>query len=116
MTDPVARSPGDGASRIAVTVLDLGLGPAPCPFFGKCDGIVVIDTATGAREFHWNPPRTPESLCDLILASSVDALICGFIGKPAIGRLRAAGIDVRWGSGSRSVDQLVANFRDLPEA
>lgn len=116
MTDPVVRSRGDGASRIAVTVMDLGAGPVPCPFFGKCDGIVVIDTATGAHEFHRNPPRTPDSLCDLILASGVNGLVCGFIAEPVISRLRAAGIDIRWGSGSLAVDELVARFHDLPEA
>jgi predicted Fe-Mo cluster-binding NifX family protein len=104
------------ASRIAVTVMDFGSGPQPCPFFGKCDGIVVLDAASGAWAFLRNPPRTPESLCDLILASGVDGLVCGFISEPAISRLHAAGIDVRWGSGSRSVDELVASFRDLPEA
>lgn len=104
------------ATHIAVTVMDPGSGPVPCAFFGKCDGIVVLDTATGAREFHRNPPRTPQSLCDLILATGVDGLVCGFIGEPEIRRLRAAGIDVRLGSGRCSVDGLVACFRDLPQA
>ncbi len=101
---------------IAVTVMDPGSGPVPCAFFGKCDGIIVLDTATGAREFHRNPPRTPQSLCDLILATGVDGLVCGFIGEPEIRRLRAAGIDVRLGSGRYSVDELVACFGNLPEA
>lgn len=94
----------------------MGSGPAPCPFFGKCDGIVVIDTESGAREFHQNPPRTPATLCDLILASRVEGLVCGFIAAPEVARLRAAGIDVRVGSGSCSVDELAQCFCDLPEA
>lgn len=103
-------------SRIAVTVMDSGSEPVPCPFFGKCDGVVVLDAGTGVREFHRNPPRTPQSLCDLLLATGVDGLICGFISDPEIWRLSAAGIDVRLGSGRYSVEELVACFCDLPEA
>jgi len=114
MADQVSTPPA--ASRIAVTVMDPGSGPAPCPFFGKCDGIVVHDADTGAWEFHRNPPRTPQSLCDLVLATCVNGLVCGFIAEPEIRRLRAVGIDVRLGSGRCSVDELVACFRDLPEA
>lgn len=104
------------ASRTAVAVMDPGSGPVPCAFFGKCDGIVVIDTATGARRFHPNPPRTSQSLCNLILAIGAGRLVCGFIGEPEIRRLRAAGIDVRLGSGGCSVDELATCFCDLPEA
>ncbi len=104
------------ASRIAVTVMEPGSGPVPCPFFGRCDGIMVHDADTGARELHRNPPRTPQSLCDLLLATGVDGLICGFISEAEISRLRAAGIDVRLGSGRYSVEELVACFCDLPEA
>ncbi|MGE0333950.1 MAG: NifB/NifX family molybdenum-iron cluster-binding protein [Gammaproteobacteria bacterium] len=104
------------ASRIAVTVMDVGSGLAPCPFFGKCDGIVVLDSNTGAREFHGNPSRTPKTLCDVILASGADGLVCGFVAEPEILRLRAAGIDVRVGSGRCSVDELATCFCDLPPA
>lgn len=104
------------ASRIAVTVMDFGSGLAPCPFFGKCDGIIVLDADTGVREFHANPPRTPGSLCDLILARHVDGLVCGFVAEPEILRLRAAGIDVRLGSGRCSVEELAECFCRLPHA
>lgn len=114
MADPVSTP--RTALRIAVTVMHPGSGPTPCPFFGKCDGIVVLDTVTGMQEFHRNPPRTPQSLCTLILASDVDGIVCGFIAEPEVRRLRAAGIDVRLGSGTCSVDELVACFCDLPEA
>lgn len=102
--------------RIAVTVMDFGSGPGPCPFFGKCDGIMVVDTETGARWLRTNPPRTPWSLCDLILASGVDGVICGFIAEGEIDRLRTAGIDVRLGSCQCSIETLVARFCDLPQA
>jgi len=52
----------------------------------------------------------------LILATGVDGLVCGFIGEPEIRRLRAAGIDVRLGSGRCSVEELVASFCTLPKA
>lgn len=103
-------------ARVAVTVIDTASGPTPCPFFGKCDGILVVDAGTGVREFRRNPPRTPKSLCDLILASEVNGLICGFIGRPEAQKLRSAGIDVRLGCGRCSVDALVTCFCDLPEA
>lgn len=103
-------------SRIAVTVMDFGSGPAPCPFFGKCDGIVVLDINTGAREFHQNAARTAKTLSDVILVSGADGLVCGFIAEPEILRLRTAGIDVRLGSGSCTVEELATCFCDLPRA
>lgn len=104
------------APRIAVTVMDSGSGPALCPFFGKCDGILLLDADTATKEFLRNPPRTPESLCDLILAAKPDRLVCGFIAEPEKRRLQAAGIDVRLGACTCSTDQLAAGFRDLPQA
>lgn len=115
MNEPIAKSREDGASLIAVTVMDFGAGPAPCPFFGKCDGILVIDSVTGTRELHRNPPRTPTSLCDLVLACNVHGLVCGFITEPELDRLRAAGIDVRNGSCNCRAEELAANFHDLPQ-
>jgi predicted Fe-Mo cluster-binding NifX family protein len=114
MARPMHRS--RPLSRIAVTVMDFGSGPEPCPFFGKCDGIVVLDNVTRQREFHGNPTRTPKALCDVILGSGVEGLICGFIGGPETLRLRAAGIDVRLGSGGCSLDELATCFCDLPPA
>jgi predicted Fe-Mo cluster-binding NifX family protein len=102
--------------RIAVTVMDFGSGPTPCPFFGKCDGIAVVDMETGVRLLQMNPPRTPETLCGLILASDVNGLVCGYIAEAEAERLRTAGIDVRLGSCQCSIDELVACFCDLPEA
>jgi len=104
------------ATRIAVMVLDPGTGPIPCPFFAKCDGIMVRDTDTGVRRFHRNSLRTPQSMCDLILTTGASGLVCGFIGASEIRRLRAAGIDVRLSAGRRSIEELVTCFCDLPEA
>lgn len=101
---------------IAVTVVGSDRAMMLCPFFGKCDGVVIIDAEDGARTFYPNEPRTSATLCDVILGSGADQLICGFIGRAEKHRLRAAGIDVRLGSCTCSVDELAAGFADLPKA
>ena len=39
---------------------------ALCPFFGKCDGLLVIGPNGESRKFHANTQRTAEAMCDLI--------------------------------------------------
>jgi predicted Fe-Mo cluster-binding NifX family protein len=104
------------ASRIAIAVMKSETSHALCPFFGKCDGIWIVDADSGATEFHANPQRTPAALCDLILSARPARLICGFIGDAEKRRLRAAGIDVRLGSCVSTVEDLVASFQDLAAA
>ena len=104
------------ANRIAITVMKSGPRPMPCPFFGKCDGIWIIDEDTGATEFRSNPERTPVALCDLILAARPAWLICGFIGDAEKQRLRVVGIDVRLGSCACTIEELVASFDGLAAA
>ncbi len=108
--------PHPPANRIAITVMKSGPVPMPCPFFGKCDGIWVIDAGTGATEFRPNPERTPVALCDLILAARPARLICGFIGDTEKQRLRAVGIDVRLGPCACTIEELVAAFDSLAAA
>lgn len=108
-------TPAQPAFRTAVTVMNAGSVPVLCPFFGKCEGILLIDSRTNAREFHPNPERTAASLCALIAKESPERLICGFIASPERDKLRAKGIDVRTGSCSCSIDELTACFCDLPE-
>src|SRR3546814_16422585 len=79
------------AIRTAVTVMNSATDPTLCPFFGKCDGIVIIDAASGSKVFHPNVCRTPQSLCDLIAAAEPDRVVCGYIGETEKRRLRAAG-------------------------
>lgn len=103
-------------SRIAITVMDSASGLALCPFFGRCDGILLLVADTETTEFLRNPPRTADSLCELLLTTRPDGLVCGFIGEPEKQKLQAAGIDVRIGSCACPPRQLAATFRDLPHA
>ena len=107
---------GNTDYRTALTIARVGAETVLCPFFGKCDGLLIVDTASGAREFVANGERTPQSLCEIILKARPDRLICGFIHEEEKQRLLAAGIDVRVGSCCDCVQDLVACFCDLPAA
>ncbi len=105
-----------GTQRTAVTVMESDVSLMLCPFFGKCDGLLVIDGASGGKELHRNGLRTADGLCEVVLASRSDRLICGFIAEPEKRRLRVAGVDIRLGACTCSVDELVAQFGGLPKA
>lgn len=109
-------TPAQPTFRTAVTVINAGSVPALCPLFGKCEGILMIDSRTNARQFHPNPDRTATSLCTLILQEAPERLICGFIPSFERDRLRKQGIEVRVGSCSCPIDELIACYSDLPEA
>ncbi|MEQ1945316.1 hypothetical protein ABMA32_23120 [Mesorhizobium sp. VNQ89] len=87
-----------------------------CPFFAKCDGLLLIDPLSPVREFRPNRERTSEAICELILGSGATKLVCGFIGTAERERLAASGIDIRVGSCARSVASLVREFNALPSA
>jgi hypothetical protein len=87
-----------------------------CPFFGKCDGVLLIDAADDSRDFYPGDRAGAKSMCDLILEIKPAQCICGFIDEPEKEKLRAAGIDVRLGSCNCSVNELVASFSSLPKA
>ncbi len=99
-----------------VTVMKDGVDYALCPFFGKCDGLLVIEPTALKVTFIPNANRDPESLSDLILAAKIKHLICGFIPDTERKKLRRAGIDVRCGSCACTVDELIVDFANLPEA
>lgn len=99
--------------RVAIIVARSRTGPVLCPFFGKCDGVWIIETRTAVGEFHGNPERTAQALCDLLLALRPTRLICSFIGKKEKQRLSEAGIDIRLGSCACPIDELVADFERL---
>ncbi len=102
------------ARRIALLVMNSGGQTALCPFFGKCDGLLVVDTDSGAAKFHACERPSPKSMCDLILRTDADGLVLGFVAGAAARKLRSAGIDIRLGSCACAVQELAAHFDDLP--
>jgi hypothetical protein len=77
---------------------------------------LLIDLTDRSTRFHRHDRSDAKSLCDLILALNPRDLVCGFIGKTEKQRLHSAGIDVRLGSCSCSIDELIAGFHNLPLA
>ena len=102
--------------RTAVTVMNSEAGPALSPFFGKCDGVMIFDGAGGAMAFYPNRDCTAESMCNLLLEIRPHRLVCGFIAAPEKTKLRAVGIEVRLGSCTRAVAELVGRFDALVAA
>ena len=90
--------------------------PLLSPFFRKCDGVLLINFANGSIEYHPRDESGAKLLCDLILELKPGRLICGFIDELEKEKLRAAGTDVRIGSCSCSVGELVTSFSALPNA
>ena len=111
-----ASGPSTSAGRTALLVMNSGSTSLLCPFFSKCDGVLLMNAADGSREFHPQDRSGAKSMCDLLLDLKPGQVICGFIGEPEKQKLRAAGIDVRVGSCSCSIDELVASFSGFPEA
>jgi hypothetical protein len=105
---------GSSVARTAVLVMNSGSAPLLCPFFDKCDGVLLHNAADGSQEFH--PHDRSRSMCDLILALKPEQMICGFINVAEMQKLRDAGIDVRLGSCNCAIDELLASFSTLPEA
>lgn len=101
--------------RTAVLVMNSGATVMLCPFFDKCDGVLLM-AGDGSQELQTCDRSARQSTCDFLLALEPARVICGFIGEPDKQRLRAAGIDVRLGSCSCPVDELVAKFPNLPVA
>ena len=104
------------AARTAVLVLNSRSTSLLCPFFGRCDGVLLINADVGSKEFHPRVRSDAKSMCDLLLELEPSHVICGFIAEPEKQRLRAAGIDVRLGSCNCPIDELVTSFSTLPKA
>lgn len=99
----------------ALLVMNSGCGLLLCPFFHKCDG-VLLRKVDGSQQFYSRDPSSGQSICDLLLALNPARVICGFIDVPGMQRLRAIGMDVRLGSCSCPIDELVDSFANLPSA
>ena len=104
------------AGRTAVLVMNSESISLLSPFFGRCDGILLINVADCSKEFHPRDRSGAKSICDLLLELKPSRIICAYIAEPERQRLRAAGIDVRLGSCSCPVDELVTSFSTLPPA
>jgi len=106
----------DQTRRIAVLVARGRRKTTLSPFFAKCDGLLVIDPDVSAKEFRENTERTSAFMCELILASGITKLVCGFIAEPDRNRLSSSGVDIRIGSCARPVEALIREFDALPPA
>lgn len=111
-----SRSVPTPASRTALLIMATDSEPILCPFFTNCDGVLIVDPESKRREFHHNGAGSIDHLCSIVVDAKAERLVCGFIGKEATKKLRAAGIDVRLGSCSCAIDDLVADFDALPIA
>lgn len=110
------RIPPDRPRRVGLLVARNRHRAVLSPFFSNCDGLLILDSRSGLRDFRANIGRTSRSTCELILASEVTRLVCGFVPEPERSQLTAAGIDVRIGTCSRTVGSLVRTFDALPAA
>lgn len=107
----LAASPPQERSRCtALLVMRTDGGTVLCPFFGKCDGLIIIDPAKDLHEFCANIKGTPEAICDLVLKTGMQRVVLGFIPGPAVRRLREAKVDIRLGSCACAVEDLASRF------
>jgi hypothetical protein len=110
------KTPSDATPVTAVVVARAGSQLLLSPFFRRCDGILLIDTGSGTTDFR-NRDRTADRWAyDLLLETKPQRLICGFIDPADKKNLQDAGIDVRLGSCTHSIDFLLADFCRLPKA
>ena len=87
-----------------------------CPFFGKCDGLLIVEPASAPVAFIPNTEHDSASLSRQIIKSKIKRLICGFVPQAECQRaLLQAGIDVRLASGAYAIPDLVFDFANLPE-
>jgi hypothetical protein len=72
----------DSRHTTAMLVINTHSGLVLCPFFAKCDGVLLIDQKNTSTEFHQNNRLDAQSLCDLIVALKPGALVCALSVKP----------------------------------
>jgi hypothetical protein len=92
------------AARTGVMVAMRAEGPILCPFFARCDGVVVFSADGAIETFPAGPASGERSICDVITESGIERLVCGFI------------VDVRLGSCREAIAALAARFDTLPSA
>jgi len=104
------------AARTGVMVAMRAEGPILCPFFARCDGVVVFSADGAIETFPAGSASGERSICDVITESGIERLVCGFIADPYHALLRARGVDVRLGSCREAIAALAARFDTLPSA
>lgn len=114
MTTHAAPVRPDHSRRTALLVMRAEGEATLCPFFGKCDGLMIFDPDDGTREFYVNTEHSAETMCELVLASGARRLVLGFAPGPVVRRLHAAEIDIRLGSCVCALEELAAHFELLP--
>lgn len=116
MTMSAALPIASQSRRTALLIMKSDGDSVLCPFFGKCDGVLIVDPDSGSREFHANADHSAETMCDIILKTGVHRLVLGFIAGPAARKLQAGGVDIRLGSCASAVEELATCFDALPRA
>ncbi len=102
--------------RIALTVHHARPDAHLSPFFGKAQGLVVLDPALSERIYLPNAGWSADWVCATLLASGVRRLICSYVDGRSMRRLGRAGIDVRIAPCSQPAVSFVDQFQCLPTA
>jgi hypothetical protein len=116
MAAPMSETYLPDGSRTGIMVAMRPEGPILCPFFARCDGLVVFAADGAIETFPADPARGEQAMCDLISKCRVERLVCGFIAEPYRALLRARGVDIRLGSCREAIPALAARFDALPSA
>jgi predicted Fe-Mo cluster-binding NifX family protein len=102
--------------KVALTVHHNRLDAPLSPFFGKAQGLVILDPALPERTYLPNAGWSADWVCVTLLAHGVRHLICAYIDGRSMRRLERAGIDVRLAPCSRPAESLVDQFQSLRTA
>lgn len=102
--------------KVAFVVHPARLDAPLSPFFGKAQGLVILDPALPERTYLPNEGWNADWVCVTLLANGVRQLICSYIDGRSMRRLDWAGIDVRLAPCSRPAVSLVDQFQRLRTA
>lgn len=103
-------------ARVALTVHSDHPDAPLSPFFGKAQGLVILDPTVPERAFLPNVGWSADWVCEALFASGVRRLICSYIDDRSMRRLDRAGIDVRLAPCSQPAKSLVDQFPRLKTA
>ena len=86
------------------------------PFFAKARWLLVFDTTTGVATWIPNREASGPRLADRILEVGADPVVCGWIDRLSLARLRDAGVVVRLGQCTLPALSLAGSLAELPIA